>query len=70
MNASERFRRSWSAKTIAQVEKEIKSFRRYFEKHKDSFFQESAPESLSDGQQFNILRDILEEKKNGQKTGV
>jgi hypothetical protein len=64
MELEEKYRSFWRSKTIKQIEAEIRSFRAYFQKHKDCFFHKSSPTSLSDGQQFNILRDVLEEKKN------
>lgn len=67
-DAEDRYREVWSRKTIKQIEKEIESFRRYFARHKDCFFHKSSPTSLSDGQQFNILRDVLEEKKSEANT--
>jgi len=63
-SAADRYREIWSRKTIKQIEKEIESFRRYFARHKDCFFHECAPDSLSDGNQMVILKDILAEKLN------
>lgn len=63
-SAAERYRAAWELKTIKQIEKEIRSYRMYFEKHKDSFFHECHPDSLSDGNRMIILKDLLRDKQN------
>lgn len=54
------YEKLWSSKTKAQVEKELASYRKYLSRHKDSFFKESAPSELSDGDRITILREILD----------
>lgn len=61
-NAVDRYREIWSRKTIKQIEKELDSYRRYLARHKDCFFKECAPDSLSDGDRIVILKDLLREK--------
>lgn len=64
MSAADRYRGIWSRKTIKQIEKELDSYHKYLARHKDSFFKECAPDSLSDGNRIVILRDLLREKKS------
>jgi len=67
-NLADRYREVWARKTIKQVEGEGDSYHKYLARHKDSFFKECAPDSLSDGNRIVILKDLLREKKNGKIT--
>lgn len=62
MNKKERieaYRGQWQAKTKRQVERELESYQRYLAKHRDTFFKQSPPEELTDGDRIRILREVL-----------
>lgn len=58
----EAYRKQWEAKTKRQVEKELDSYQRYLAKHRDTFFQQSAPDELTDGDRVFILKEVLSAK--------
>ena len=58
----DQYRLIWSMKTKRQVEKELESYHKYLAKHPDSFFQEPAPDEMSDADRVNVLKEIIAEK--------
>lgn len=56
------YRKQWEAKTKRQVEKELESYQRYLAKHRDTFFKQSAPDELTDGDRVFILKEVLSAK--------
>lgn len=56
----EAYRKQWEAKTKRQVEKELESYQRYLAKHRDTFFKQSAPDELTDGDRVRVLKEIIE----------
>lgn len=56
------YRKQWEAKTKRQVEKELESYQRYLAKHRDTFFKQSAPGELTDGDRVFILKEVLSAK--------
>lgn len=57
------FESQWRSKTKRQVEKELESYRKYLERYPDSFFQQCAPDEMSDGDRVLVLKQILAEIK-------
>lgn len=57
------FESQWRSKTKRQAEKELESYRKYLEKNRDSFFQQCAPDEMSDGDRVLVLKQILAEIK-------
>lgn len=65
MNKQDRidaYRKQWEAKTKRQVEKELESYQLYLAKHRDTFFKQSAPDELTDGDRVFILKEVLSAK--------
>ena len=66
-DAEARFRRVWEAKTKRQIQKEIQSMRKYFQKHNAAYNWHGSgmttPGVLGDGDKLTILREISEEKE-------
>lgn len=58
----EAYRKQWEAKTKRQVEKELESYQRYLAKHRDTFFKQSAPDEITDGDRVFILKEVLSAK--------
>ena len=58
----DQYRTIWSVKTKRQIEKELESYQRYLARNPDSFFQESAPDEMSDGDRVAALKEIITEK--------
>lgn len=56
------YRKQLEAKTKRQVEKELESYQRYLAKHRDTFFQQSPPDELTDGDRVFILKEVLSAK--------
>lgn len=56
------YRMTWQKKTKRQVEKELESYQRYLAKHRDTFFKQSAPDELTDGDRIFILKEVLSAK--------
>lgn len=54
------YRRVWENKSRKQVERELASYQRHLDKHKDTFFQQSAPGEMTDGDRVMVLKEILE----------
>ena len=67
MDRREQYKNLWRNKTIVRIEKEIESWRRHFQKHDAGYGFTSgsvaAPDELADGDRFNILRELLQEKQ-------
>jgi hypothetical protein len=63
---AEKYASMWRRKTIKQIEREIESWRRHFQKHNAGYGFTSAaiaaPGALADGDRMNILREILAER--------
>ncbi len=60
----EQFRKTWSKKTVRQLEKEIDSWQRYMQKHSGSYgWVETNPNEMNDSDKLTILREIHSEKK-------
>lgn len=57
----DQYKTLWSLKKRAAIEKELESMRRWLNKHPDSFFQEAAPDELTDGLRICALKDALRE---------
>lgn len=59
----QKFFKSWKDKTVKQIEKELKSWRKYMDKHNAAYTiiggAMTPPNSLADGDKVAILRDIL-----------
>ena len=60
--AYERYQQNAQSLTNSKLRKEIASMRRYLKKHADRHFQESSPDSLSDGQMIMILKDEMQRR--------
>lgn len=63
------FRDIWGARTVKQIEGEIKSWQRYMEKNLQSYVwhgkSSTPPDELPDGDKVRILREILQCKREG-----
>ena len=70
---AEKYASIWSRKTIKQIEREIESWRRHFQKHNAGYGFTSAaiaaPGALADGDRMNILREILAERRDNRDGG-
>lgn len=66
MITRESFRAVWQNKTIKQLEKEILSWQKYFDKHAHAYAWHgkdiTPPGELADGDKISILKDILKER--------
>lgn len=65
---AEKYASTWRSKTTKQIEREIESWRRHFQKHNAGYGFTSAaiaaPGALADGDRMNILREILAERRD------
>ena len=65
-NLEENYRSFWSKKTTSEIKKEIKSWRKYFNKHGESYSfhggDMTPPNTLADGDKVMILKEILTER--------
>lgn len=57
----ESYKKQWSAKKRGAIEKELGSMRKWLERNRDTFFQESAPDELTDGLRVIALSELLSE---------
>ena len=55
----EEYKTLWESKGTRSVELELKSLRSMLGSHKDTFFHESHPDELSDGDKVMALKDVL-----------
>lgn len=62
----ESYKTIWLPKTTKQIQKEIKSWRSYMQKHNAAYNLHGSdmtpPGGLADGSKLTILRDILRER--------
>ena len=62
----DKYRALWLPKTTKQIQKEIKSWRSYMQKHNAAYNLHGSdmtpPDNLSDGDKLSILRDMLQDR--------
>ena len=55
----EEYKALWERNGLKSVERELKSLRAMLGNHKDTFFHESHPDELSDGDKVMALKDVI-----------
>jgi hypothetical protein len=63
----EQFIAFWSSKSVKALAKEAESWRKHFQKHNDGYGFKGCnrltpPGEMSDGERYNILRDLIAER--------
>ena len=65
-NLENNYRSFWESKTTSQIKKEIQSWQKYFNKHRQAYsFHGSdmtTPNTLADGDKIMILKEILKNR--------
>lgn len=57
----EEYKNLWRLNGATKVKRELEQLRKRLDNHKDTFFHESAPDELSDGDRVMALKDVVRE---------